>query len=164
MRFSIYTSVLSFALLSLVSNSRCANDPSQPNVVFILSDDQDAQMNSIEYMENVKNLLIKEGTQFTKHYAHVSLCCPSRVSLWTGRHAHNTNVTDVGGPGGGWKQIQAVGLYNKYLPVWLQDSGYNTYYSGKLYNGHSVTDYCAQNKCAVGWTESVSCRTCEITD
>ncbi|KAL9095114.1 MAG: hypothetical protein Q9165_002717 [Trypethelium subeluteriae] len=59
----------------------------QPNIVFILTDDQDARMNSLDYMPKVQKYLINEGTQFQKHYAHVALCCPSRVTLWTGQHA-----------------------------------------------------------------------------
>lgn len=33
------------------------------------------------------------------------------------------------------------GLNAKYLPVWLQDAGINTYYTGKLFNAHSVDNY-----------------------
>lgn len=35
----------------------------------------------------------------------------------------------------------AEGLNEKYLPVWLQQAGYNTYYTGKLFNAHSVDNY-----------------------
>lgn len=28
-----------------------------------------------------------------------------------------------------------------WLPVWLQDAGYNTYYTGKLFNAHTVENY-----------------------
>lgn len=130
----------------------------QSNVVFILTDDQDLRMDSLSYMQQVQSLLMDQGTQFTKHYAHVALCCPSRVTLWTGQHAHNTNVTDVGTPYGGWPKVQNVGLWNKYLPVWLSENGINTYYSGKLYNAHSVENYDREGKYAAGWTESVSSR------
>jgi N-acetylglucosamine-6-sulfatase len=113
-------------------------------------------MGSLDHMDAVQNRIVSQGTSFMKHYAHVTLCCPSRVTLWTGRHAHNTNVADVGNnkPGGGWAQVQKVGLNDKYLPVWLQAEGYNTYYAGKLYNGHSKENYCTP-KCAEGWTGAV---------
>jgi arylsulfatase A-like enzyme len=32
-------------------------------------------------------------------------------------------------------------LNENWLPVWLQQLGYNTYYTGKLFNSHSVTNY-----------------------
>ena len=73
---------------------------SKPNIVFILTDDQDLHMDSLSYMPFLKTHLIDEGTFFQRHYCTIALCCPSRVSLWTGRAAHNTNVTDVNPPYG----------------------------------------------------------------
>lgn len=67
------------------------------NIVFILTDDQDARMGSLDHMPKVQDLLIKHGTHYTRHYAPTALCCPARVSIWTGLHAHNHKVTDVGG-------------------------------------------------------------------
>ena len=72
----------------------------QPNIIFILSDDQDLHMDSLSYMPFLKKHLIDEGLSFERHYCTVALCCPSRVSLWTGKAAHNTNVTDVNPPYG----------------------------------------------------------------
>ena len=72
----------------------------QPNIVFILTDDQDLHMSSLDYMPHLQAHLVKEGTTFANHYCTVALCCPSRVSLWTGKHAHNTNVTDINPPHG----------------------------------------------------------------
>ncbi|KAF2725774.1 alkaline phosphatase-like protein [Polychaeton citri CBS 116435] len=108
-------------------------------------------------MTKLRKLLIDEGTHFTNHFAHISQCCPSRVSLWTGRHPHNTNITDVknGSPGGGWKHIQTngKGLWHKCLPVYLQqEGGYRTYYAGKLYNGMDKSNYASPHAPA-GWTE-----------
>lgn len=59
----------------------------RPNVLFILTDDQDLHMNSLDYMPHLKKHLIDRGTSFTRHYCTVALCCPSRVSLWTGKAA-----------------------------------------------------------------------------
>lgn len=72
----------------------------RPNVVFILTDDQDLRMNSLDFMPHLQKHLVQEGTLYERHYATIALCCPSRVSLWTGRAAHNTNVTDVNPPYG----------------------------------------------------------------
>jgi arylsulfatase A-like enzyme len=33
------------------------------------------------------------------------------------------------------------GLNEQYLPVWLQEAGYNTYYTGKLFNAHNIENY-----------------------
>lgn len=72
----------------------------RPNVVFILTDDQDVHLDSLSYQPLVKKYLIDNGLTFQHHYCTVAICCPSRVNLWTGLAAHNTNVTDVAPPYG----------------------------------------------------------------
>jgi N-acetylglucosamine-6-sulfatase len=89
MRFSI------FGLLVLGVTTLAA-----PNFVFIISDDQDVHLNSLAHMPLLKTYMTEQGTNFSKHYCTVAQCCPSRVTLWTGKAAHNTNVTDVQGPFG----------------------------------------------------------------
>jgi N-acetylglucosamine-6-sulfatase len=141
----------------------------KPNFVFIMTDDQDLHLSSMDYMPLVNKYIVDEGTTFNKHFCTVSLCCPSRVSLLTGKAAHNTNVTDVSLPYGGYQQFINNGLHEKYLPVWLQEAGYNTYYTGKLMNGFSTSTY--NDPYPAGWndtdckrsSQSVSCvRLCEI--
>lgn len=75
-------------------------DAPRPNVVFILTDDQDVHLESLNYMPLVKKHLIDQGTLYNKHYCTTAVCCPSRVTLWTGKAAHNTNITDVNPPYG----------------------------------------------------------------
>ncbi|XXH00751.1 cell cycle RNA binding protein whi3 [Hypoxylon texense] len=113
----------------------------QPNVVFILTDDQDVHLSSLDYMPLVRKHLLEKGTNFRKHYATTAVCCPSRVTLWTGKFAHNTNVTDVSPPYGGYPKFVSQGFNDNYFPVWLQEAGYNTYYTGKLFNVHTVENY-----------------------
>ncbi|KAK3496465.1 arylsulfatase [Neurospora crassa] len=70
-----------------------------------------------------KKHLADEGTTYKRHYCTTAICCPARVSLWTGKQAHNTSVTDVSPPYGSKK------------------AGYDTYYTGKLFNAHTVDNY-----------------------
>lgn len=72
----------------------------RPNVVFILTDDQDLHMGSLDYMPLTKKHITEQGTFFKRHFCTTAVCCPSRVSLLTGKLAHNTNVTDVTPPYG----------------------------------------------------------------
>jgi len=88
-----------FALASAVEQSPLVQD-AKPNIVFILTDDQDLHMNSLEYMPLLKKHITDKGTTYNRHFCTTAICCPSRVSLWTGRNAHNTNVTDVVPPYG----------------------------------------------------------------
>ncbi len=53
---------------------------------------------------------------------------------------------------GGYNKFVAEGHNDKYLPVWLQAAGYNTYYTGKLMNGHTIQTY--NKPLAKGWTRS----------
>ncbi|KPI41141.1 Arylsulfatase [Cyphellophora attinorum] len=92
-------------------------------------------------MPHLQNHLVAQGTTFQRHYCTIALCCPSRVSLWTGRAAHNTNVTDVNPPYGGYPKFVSQGFNEAWLPLWLQQAGYSTYYTGKLFNSHTLSNY-----------------------
>lgn len=82
------------------SGSAKAAKQTQPNILFIMSDDQDLTLGSTEYTPRIRKHLQEKGTFFQNHFVTTALCCPSRVSLWTGRQAHNTNVTAVKPPYG----------------------------------------------------------------
>uniref|UniRef100_L2FFP9 Arylsulfatase n=1 Tax=Colletotrichum fructicola (strain Nara gc5) TaxID=1213859 RepID=L2FFP9_COLFN len=109
----------------------------RPNIVFILTDDQDLHMNSLDYVPFIKKHLIDQGTLYKRHF-------------W--KAAHNTNVTDIFPPYGGYPKFVAEGHNENYLPKLLQDVGYDTYYTGKLFNAHTVDNYHSPH--AAGWTGS----------
>ncbi|KAB5569978.1 alkaline-phosphatase-like protein [Coniochaeta sp. 2T2.1] len=92
----------------------------RPNFVLIMSDDQDKYLGSLNYQPAVQKNFIEQGTAFEKafekHFCTQSQCCPSRVSCLTGKHGHNTNVTDVLPPFGGYPKFVSEGLNDHYLP------------------------------------------------
>ncbi|KAJ6787474.1 hypothetical protein PWT90_02698 [Aphanocladium album] len=92
---------LTAAVLGAVARASCAGN-SKPNFIFIMTDDQDQQLGSLEYMPSVKKHVKKEG---------------------------------------GYPKFISQGLNDNYLPVWLQDAGYNTYYTGKLMNAYGTRTY-----------------------
>jgi len=53
---------------------------------------------------------------------------------------------------GGYPKFVNQGLNNAYLPVWLQEAGYNTYYTGKLFNAHTTENY--HSPYPAGWNGS----------
>lgn len=93
------------ALATLTLATTPDKSPYKPNIVIIITDDQDLHMNSIDYMPLLQKHIIDQGTFYKRHYCSTALCCPSRVSLWTGRNAHNTNVTDVNPPYGSFPHL-----------------------------------------------------------
>lgn len=91
-------SLLCLATAELVTSS--SSRDGKPNFVFIITDDQDLHLGSMDYMPLTRKHLGKQCSFYSKHYCTISICCPSRVSLLTGKAAHNTNVTDVSPPHG----------------------------------------------------------------
>lgn len=53
---------------------------------------------------------------------------------------------------GGYPKFVNQGLNENYLPVFLQEAGYNTYYTGKLFNAHNTDNY--NSPFPAGWTGS----------
>ena len=73
----------------LVFNS-CAEEPTQPNIIYILADDLGygeigAYGQEIIETPNI-DALAKNGMLFTQHYSGSPVCAPSRSVLLTGLH------------------------------------------------------------------------------
>ncbi|GFR47079.1 hypothetical protein Agub_g8766 [Astrephomene gubernaculifera] len=126
--------------------------PQQPNFVLILTDDQDEVLNSTHaaYMPALQRLLGSRGTRFANTQVPTSVCCPSRVALLTGKMPHCTNVTANWAPAGAWGKFSRLSLDSSWLPVWLQQGGYQTYLVGKFLNGFT-TPLPAKAHCPYGW-------------
>jgi N-acetylglucosamine-6-sulfatase len=92
--------LVSIAALAAAVQQQPLNFKEKPNIVFILTDDQDLELGSLDYMPLLQKYIVQEGTTYKRHYCSTAICCPSRVTLWTGKNAHNTNVTDVFPPYG----------------------------------------------------------------
>lgn len=90
----------------LASPHSSSSSASPPNILLVITDDQDLQLDSIDYTPHITRHIRDQGTFYRNHFVTTALCCPSRVSLWTGRQAHNTNVTDVHPPYGKWNSIK----------------------------------------------------------
>ena len=53
---------------------------------------------------------------------------------------------------GGYPKFVSKGLNENYLPIWLQEAGYRTFYTGKLFNAHTVLNH--HDPFPAGWTAS----------
>ncbi|KAF9262348.1 alkaline phosphatase-like protein [Marasmius fiardii PR-910] len=124
----------------------------KPNIILIITDDQDVRTGTLDFMPRLRSNIAEKGTTYERFYAPVSLCCPSRVSLLRAQYAHNHNITYVSGDFGGYHLFCEKGHNEEYLPVYLQQAGYGTYYTGKLMNGLSYDQIATQPP--KGWTHS----------
>jgi N-acetylglucosamine-6-sulfatase len=134
----------------------------KPSFVVIQTDDQTLEeLNAVftppggaeeQAMPNTLSLLGERGMTFSRYYTPYSLCAPSRVSLLTGRYAHNDNVRGNVPPNGGWTGFQSRQAYSHNLATWLQGGGYRTIHIGKILNGYGDAPYSSGTEVPPGWS------------
>ena len=111
-----------------------AAPPSRPNVVLILTDDQDRSLT--RFMPQTRKRVRQQGMAFSNYVVNTSLCCVARASLLRGQYAQNTHVENNTPPEGGFLRYHEQGLDANDLPVWLDGLGYTTSMLGKYLNGY----------------------------
>ncbi|PVI05728.1 arylsulfatase [Periconia macrospinosa] len=129
------------AALALAQGIIGEKDQQKPNIIFIMSDDQDRQLGSLDYMPVLQKELVAKGVEFENHFGTVSNCCPSRASFLRGQAAHSTNITHVRPPGGNYDKWRIAKEDLNYLPHWIKKAGYQAEYIGKFMNGYSQVNY-----------------------
>jgi arylsulfatase A-like enzyme len=106
--------------------------PSQPNIVLVMTDDEDVAIH--EFMPKTKALIEDQGTAFDNFFVSYPFCCPSRASILRGQYAHNTHIVGNEQPWGGFEKLRLLGLEESTVGTWLQDAGYHTAMIGKYIN------------------------------
>jgi N-acetylglucosamine-6-sulfatase len=133
----------------------------RPNIVVIQTDDQTLDQLYATYtppggapfavMPNTLELIAGKGVTFNRYYVPYPLCCPSRVSLMTGRYNHNNNVRGNVQPNGGFYGFEQRAAFSHNIAVWLQNSGYRTIHIGKFLNGYGDEPYDNGTVVPPGW-------------
>ncbi|HET9593733.1 MAG TPA: sulfatase [Solirubrobacterales bacterium] len=106
----------------------------------------------IPAMPNTLSMIAGRGMTFNRYYVSYPLCCPSRVTLLTGRYAHNSNVRGNVQPNGGYSGFRSRGAWSHNLATWLQGAGYRTIHIGKFLNGYGDPPYDNGTEVPPGWT------------
>ncbi|HEY9824968.1 MAG TPA: sulfatase [Stenomitos sp.] len=121
------------------SKPRTTRSATQPNIIFILTDDLDKI--SIPSMPKLKSKLIDQGMSFDNFVASTPVCCPSRATLLTGRYSHNTGIKTNQLPDGGFAKFYNSGQESSTIATWLQGAGYETVLIGKYLNSPTEAAY-----------------------
>jgi arylsulfatase A-like enzyme len=109
----------------------------RPNILFILTDDQDAA--SLSSMKRLQRELVKGGASFSNYMINVSTCCPSRASTLRGQYAHNTGLWVNDAPDGGFQRMYKSRLEASTIGTWLDAAGYRSGLMGKYLNHYPAT-------------------------
>jgi arylsulfatase A-like enzyme len=141
------------------SSSAAAATTQPPSFLVIQTDDQTLDglyaafgEPRLQAMPNTLNLIAKRGMTFNRYYVSYPLCCPSRVSLMTGRYAHNNGVKGNIQPNGGYFGFSFRAAYSHNIDTWLQGAGYRTIHIGKFLNGYGDEPYDNGSTVPPGWS------------
>ena len=102
-------------------------------------------------MPNTLDLIAKRGMTFNRYYVSYPLCCPSRVSLLTGRYAHNHNVKGNIQPERAASSASLPRGDDPQPGGLAADSGYRTIHLGKFLNGYGDEPYDNGTIVPPGW-------------
>jgi arylsulfatase A-like enzyme len=137
------TLTAALALAAGESATRAVRAP-RPNVVLIVTDDQDT---GAWTSCPVSTACSPSRATFTNAFVTAPQCCPSHVSILSGRYPHNSGVLNNWYPTGGFRRFLEVGarLDPRHR---LQAAGYRTARFGKY-----LTEYEATTHVPPGWSE-----------
>ena len=142
-----------------VSSQRTRKGSNRPNIVFLVVESTDGRswtpgyQNDVVPIPNIRRLQAN-GTEFRRHYSNAPVCCPSRATFWSGRHAsnipHTHNGVDVGGA---WNNFEGLpDNFTERMDQVMSRAGYSVKMSGKT--DWSTGDH-SENVYLNAWTMNV---------
>ncbi|XP_022109102.1 N-acetylglucosamine-6-sulfatase-like isoform X2 [Acanthaster planci] len=125
----------------------------RPNIVFILTDDQDVTMNGMTPLVNTVSLIGKQGITFNNMFVSSPLCCPSRSSIFTGNYVHNHKTLNNSISGGCSNKNWQSGPERSTFATYLKGMGYSTFFAGKYLNQYGTKLAGGVSHIPPGWDE-----------
>ena len=114
----------------------------QPNIVFILTDDQDTRLSglsdtysdigSMEAMPSLRKHMVDGGVRMANGFVATPICCPSRTETFTGRYLHNVFPTSSASANCMHADTALAGAYRTGMFGRLTDLGYDVGLFGKV--------------------------------
>lgn len=131
-----------WVIFSMTGCQEPANEPSPPNIVFILADDlgwsQLGCYGGMAYRTPSIDQLATEGMRFTQAYAGAAVCSPTRAAILSGQHPARLHLTDFLKGEAFPDSLLVQPQWQKFLPLEiqtiaevLQEAGYRTAHFGK---------------------------------
>jgi N-acetylglucosamine-6-sulfatase len=110
----------------------------KPNILYVMTDDQDIELGGVTPMPKVRTLLGDGGAVGESFYIQTPICCPSRTETLSGRMYHNVLEDHLGG----CMSVNSTGyIFQETMSLYplLQSAGYLTAGFGKIINGQGGT-------------------------
>ena len=133
-QFLTLSAMVISASFLLLSCAKKQHELKRPNIIFIITDDQQTGLLGIEGNPVVRtpniDRLAKEGATFDNFFVATPLCSPSRASFLTGQYAQKHNVIN--------NDKLGLDVISHTLMTWprqLREAGYETAFIGKWHMG-----------------------------
>jgi arylsulfatase A-like enzyme len=128
---AVLLAFIAFFVARLESNPRASRSVG-PNILVIVTDDQ-RTAGTMLVMPQTRHWIQQAGVRFPHAFVTTPYCCPSRVSISTGRYVHNHRVVHNWSP-------DVAGFDAFSTERYLQDAGYRTGIFGKYLVGWPIHD------------------------
>ena len=130
-----FRTILAIVVIVIMPDVSAA--PGKPNVIFILTDDQDVALGGLEPMTKAKRLIRDQGVFFSNAFVSTPICCPSRSSYLTGNYIHNHGAFNNSLEGDCSSLAWQSGPEKKAYATYAKKAGYQTAYFGKYLNAYA---------------------------
>lgn len=123
----------------------------RPNIVFILTDDQDIVLGGEFPLAKSKLLIGNQGITFINAFASTPLCCPSRSTILTGLYLHNHRTVNNSISGHCSSPSWQNGPEKHSFATYLKKQNYTTFYAGKYLNQYGEKECGGVAHIPPGW-------------